>query len=146
MIIFINFPQLRKVALIMCEEFIAHVRKNDDGTWTEPHRLSDHLDNTARLAENYAAKFNSGEWGKAAGLAHDAGKGRLVWQKYLELKSGYGRYDEEAHLEGKTGKIPRAIHGAKLVEDLYGKGLGRFLVYCIAGHHAGLPDWPPRKK
>lgn len=124
----------------MCEEFIAHVCKNDDGTWAEPHRLTEHLKNTARLAEIYTSKFHSGEWGKAAGLAHDAGKGRCVWQKYLEF-SGYGEYDEEAHLEGKLGKMPHAIHGAKLVEDLFGKGLGRLLDYCIAGHHAGLPDW-----
>lgn len=121
----------------MSEKLIAHIRKNDDGTWASPHRLSEHLENTARLAEIYADKFNSGEWGKAAGLAHDAGKGRDVWQKYLKIKS---EYDVEAHLEGKPGKIPHAIHGAKLVEDLFG-GPGRFLAYCIAGHHAGLPDW-----
>jgi CRISPR-associated endonuclease/helicase Cas3 len=124
----------------MNNEFIAHVQKNDDGTWAPPHLLSKHLNDTARLAETYAAKFDSGEWGKAAGLAHDAGKGRLVWQKYIQLKSGYG-YDEEAHLEGKPGKIPHAIHGAKLAEELFGKGLGRVLAYCIAGHHTGLPDW-----
>lgn len=119
-------------------EFIAHVRKNDDGTWALPQSLLDHLENTARLAEAYTGKFNSGEWGKAAGLAHDAGKGRPLWQKYLLTKSEYA---EEAHLEGKTGKIPHAIHGAKLVEALFGKGFGRLLAYCIAGHHAGLPDW-----
>lgn len=123
----------------MNNEFIAHVRKNDDGTWASPHLLSKHLDDTARLAETYAAKFDSSEWGKVAGLAHDAGKGRLVWQNYIRLKSGF--FDEEAHLEGKLGKIPHAIHGAKLVEELFGKGFGRFLAYCIAGHHTGLPDW-----
>ena len=51
----------------MREEFIAHVHKNDDGIWTEPHELSEHLENTARMAEAYAAKFNSSEWGKAVG-------------------------------------------------------------------------------
>jgi CRISPR-associated endonuclease/helicase Cas3 len=120
------------------KEFIAHVRKNNDGTWASPHLLSEHLDGTAKLAETFAAKFHSGEWGKAVGLAHDAGKGRLVWQNYLRHKSGF---DEEAHLEGKSGKMPHAIYGAKLVEELFGKGFGRFLAYCIAGHHAGLPDW-----
>lgn len=118
----------------------AHVRQNEDGTWASPHKLTEHTDGTAKRAEVNAAKFHSGAWGKVAGLAHDAGKGRIVWQKYLQLKSGYG-YDEEAHLEGKRGKIPHAIHGAKLVEDLLGKGIGRFLAYCIAGHHAGLPNW-----
>ena len=122
----------------MTYEFIAHVRKREDGTWATPHKLSDHIEGTARQAETFAADFNSGAWGKAAGLGHDAGKGRLLWQKYLCLKSGY---DEEAHLEGKRGKVPHAIHGAELVEQLFGKGIGRIIAYCIAGHHAGLPDW-----
>jgi len=124
----------------MNDELIAHVRQNDDNTWASSHKLSAHLEGTARRAEVYTSKFNSGDWGRAAGLAHDAGKGRKSWQKYLQLKSGYG-FDEEAHLEGKRGKQPHAIHGAKLVEDLFGKGVGRFLAYCIAGHHAGLPNW-----
>ncbi|HAG11251.1 MAG TPA: CRISPR-associated endonuclease Cas3'' [Desulfotomaculum sp.] len=122
----------------MTYEFIAHVRKREDGTWAPPHKLADHIEGTAKQAETFAADFNSGAWGKAAGLAHDAGKGRLLWQKYLQLKSGY---DEEAHLEGKSGKVPHAIHGAELVEKLYGKEIGRIMAYCIAGHHAGLPDW-----
>jgi len=122
----------------MCEELIAHVRKNEDGTWAAPHKLLAHLEDTAKRAEMNANKFQSGEWGKAAGLAHDAGKGRAEWQRYLKIKSGY---DEEAHLEGKAGKVPHAIFGAKLGEELFGKQTGRLLAYCIAGHHAGLPDW-----
>jgi len=120
------------------KEFIAHVRKNDNGTWASPHLLSMHLNDTSKLAEAFANKFESGEWGRVLGFSHDAGKGRLVWQKYIRIKSGY---DEEAHLEGKLGKTPHAIHGAKLAEELFGKGLGRFLAYCIAGHHVGLPAW-----
>lgn len=120
-------------------KFIAHVRKNTDGTWSKPHLLSDHLKETAKIAGKFAAKFSSEEWGIAAGLAHDSGKGRLKWQNYLCCKSGY--YDKEAHLENKPGKIPHAIHGAKLVEKFYGKGVGRILSYCIAGHHSGLPDF-----
>ena len=120
----------------MNDEFIAHVRKNEDGTWAPPHLLSKHLDSTAKLSETFAAKFQSGEWGKAIGLSHDTGKGRLVWQRYLKSKSGYD-YDEEAHLEGKIGKLPHAIYGAKLVEELFG-ARGMFMSYCIAGHHAGL--------
>lgn len=139
----LNPPRIKKrkkVAQKMDREFIAHVRKNADGTWATPHWLSEHLEGTAKLAKAFAAKFHSGEWGEAAGLAHDAGKGRIAWQNYLRLKSGYG-YDEAAHLEGKPGKMPHAVHGAKLGEELFGRGIGRVLAYCIAGHHAGLPDW-----
>lgn len=123
----------------MEREFLAHVKKNDDGSWVEPQLLSEHLQGTAKLAESFSDKFASAMWGRLAGLVHDAGKGRIEWQDYLCRRSGY--YDEEAHLEGKPGKIPHAIYGAKLSEDLFGKGLGRILAYCIAGHHAGLPDW-----
>ena len=79
------------------------------------------------MAGEFASKFGSKEWGNAVGLTHDAGKSRLEWQQYLRLKSGY--FDEEAHLEGKPGKMPHAIHGAKLVEEFHGKGIGR--VYHI---------------
>lgn len=60
-----------------CSKYIAHVRENEDGTWADPQLLSAHLEGTARLAEIFASKFNSGQWGKAAGLAHDAGKAVL---------------------------------------------------------------------
>lgn len=120
----------------MDTDFIAHVKKNTDETWAAPHLLKDHIEMTARMAQKFAAKFNSEKWGKAAGISHDAGKGRKKWQNYLRLKSGY--YDDEAHLEGKLGKLPHAIHGAKLVEDIYGKGIGRILAYCVAEDHAGL--------
>ncbi len=122
----------------MDEEYIAHVRRKPDGTWADPHLLSTHLANTAKRAEVFAGKFWSGEWGNVLGLAHDAGKGRRAWQEYIYLKSGY---NEEAHLEGKVGKIPHAIHGAVIAEEMFGKGIGRVLAYCIGGHHAGLPDW-----
>ncbi|MDD4592094.1 MAG: CRISPR-associated helicase Cas3' [Parabacteroides sp.] len=123
----------------MDDKVIAHVRKNDDGTWASPQLLSEHLENTARLSEIYAVRFHSGEWGKVAGLAHDAGKGRLLWQNYIRQKSGF--YNDNEYIEGKLGKVTHAIHGAVLVEKLFGKACGRFLAYCIAGHHAGLPDW-----
>lgn len=119
-------------------KYIAHVRKNADGSWAEPHDLSTHSKGTADKAASFASKFQSQQWAKAAGWGHDAGKGRPEWLDYLNLRSGY---DLEARLEGKAGKIPHAIHGAELAERIYGKGIGRLLAYCIAGHHSGLPDW-----
>lgn len=122
----------------MDDKLIAHVRKISDSVWAEPQTLSDHILGTAELAEQFASEFNSGEWGKACGLAHDAGKSRPAWQTYLRSKSGY---NENAHIEGEYKKTRHAIYGASLVEQIYGKEIGRILSYCIAGHHAGLPDW-----
>ena len=124
----------------MSTTLIAHVKKNPDDRWADPQWLDDHLEGTARKASKFAEAFNSGSWGYAAGIGHDTGKGLAEWQKYLKKKSGYG-YDEEAHLENIPGKLPHAAPGAKLAEEIFGKGIGRVLSYCIAGHHTGLPDW-----
>lgn len=122
----------------MGKPFVAHVKKQND-VWEEPHLLVDHLKGSAEIAKTFAEKFNSGPWAYLAALAHDLGKGRSNWQEYLENKSGYG-FDDEAHLEHKPGKMPHAAHGAKFIEELLGVVPGRFMSYCIAGHHAGLPD------
>jgi CRISPR-associated endonuclease/helicase Cas3 len=119
---------------------IAHVKRLPDNSWAEPHWLDQHLNGTADLAAAFGKKFDSEQWGKLLGLGHDTGKSTEKWQKYLSLVSGY---DEDAHLEGKSGKLDHSAPGAKLVEEIFGKGIGRVLSYCIAGHHAGLPDWYP---
>ncbi len=124
----------------MLNKIIAHVKKNSDNTWAEPHWLTQHLDGTADLAASFAKKFDSEQWGRLLGLGHDTGKSTKKWQEYLSAVSGY---DEEAHLEGKAGKLDHSAPGAKLAEEIFGKGIGRVLSYCIAGHHAGLPDWYP---
>ncbi len=112
----------------MSIKYIAHVRRNTDGSWAEPHGLANHSEGTASRAESFASKFQSQQWAKAAGWGHDAGKGRPEWLAYLILKSGY---DLEAHLEGKTGKVLHAIHGAELVERIYGKGIGACLPIAL---------------
>lgn len=117
---------------------IAHVKVNENGIWQTPHWLDSHLLGTSQMAEAFAAKFQSAAWGRILGLTHDLGKGRPIWQEYLKSKSGYA---EDAHLEHKVGKIPHAIHGAKIVEEVFDSTIARLLGYCIAGHHTGLPDW-----
>lgn len=119
-------------------DYIAHVRRNEDGTWAEPQSLEDHLIGTARSAAAFAADFDSESWGYAAGVSHDTGKGTHDWQRYLRNKSGF---DEDAHLETKVGKKEHSAPSAKLIEEALGKGAGRILSYCVAGHHAGLADW-----
>ena len=118
---------------------LAHVHRNQDGTWAEPHYLLDHLAGTANLAEEFARPFASEAWAKACGYGHDTGKGAAKWQLYLASKSGY--FDESAHLETSPGKLDHSAPSSKLVEEVFGKGIGRILSYCIAGHHAGLPNW-----
>jgi CRISPR-associated endonuclease/helicase Cas3 len=125
----------------MVDKFIAHVKKNDDETWAEPHLLKDHLIGTANLSGKFSHKFNSRSWGEVIGFLHDLGKGRQEWQNYLCSKSGY---DEDASLENIKGKLKHAIFGAKFAEEQYTSNkIGRLLAYCIAGHHTGIPDWSP---
>ena len=119
---------------------IAHVKKKPNSEeWDEPHYLKDHLEGTARLTAKFAAKFGSEEWGNLLGAAHDTGKGTENWQKYLFKKSGYDA--EQAHLEGVPGKLDHSGPSAKFAEEILPKHIGRILSYCVAGHHAGLPDW-----
>jgi CRISPR-associated endonuclease/helicase Cas3 len=129
---------------MMKNETIAHVKRKADGSWDEPHSLGSHLLKTSELAAKFAKAFNSEGWGKIIGLAHDTGKSTENWQKYLIRKSGYG--EDDAHLEGKLRTVEHSTSSAKLAEEIFGKGVGRLLAYCIAGHHAGLPDWQPEGK
>jgi CRISPR-associated endonuclease/helicase Cas3 len=116
--------------------YIAHVRRLENGKW-DIQLLEDHLRETAEISAAFAAEFSSQEWGYALGIAHDAGKATFEWQNYLGNKSGY---NEEASSE-TSGRVEHSGLGAKLVEEIFGKTIGRFLSYCIAGHHTGLPDW-----
>jgi CRISPR-associated endonuclease/helicase Cas3 len=118
-------------------DYIAHVRRKDTGEWDKPQSLKAHLKETADLAAKFAADFDSSEWAYALGMIHDNGKATREWQEYIRDKSGY---DDEAASETIPGKIEHSGQGAKLAEEIFGKGTGRFLSYCIAGHHTGLPD------
>lgn len=125
----------------MNSQKIAHVKRLSDGSWAEPHTLDAHLEGTAELSAFFSKRFNSEKWGKTIGTAHDTGKSTDIWQQYLIRKSGYG--EDDACIEGKPGTIDHSTPSAKLTEELFGKCSGRLLAYCIAGHHAGLPDWSP---
>lgn len=118
-------------------KYIAHVRKKEHDQWDEPHYLYNHSAGTAMKAEMFAEKFKSGSWAKVIGWGHDAGKGREFWQEYLKTKSGYL---EDASMENKAGRITHAIYGALLAQEILGKDAATPITYCIAGHHAGLPD------
>ena len=53
----------------------------DKSTW-QP--LEEHLRGVAELAEAFAAVFGAGDWGRLAGLLHDAGNATAGFQRRLE--------------------------------------------------------------
>ena len=117
--------------------FLAHVRQDDKGKWHE-HRLDEHLRGVAKLAGDFGADFDSGDWANIAGLWHDLGKYREAFQRYIRSASGYDA--AEAHIEGAPGRVDHSTAGAIHATEKLGMQ-GRILAYLIAGHHAGLPDW-----
>ena len=102
---------------------------------TEWHLLVNHLRDTADRAREFAAAFDSGDWGRLAGLWHDLGKFSDAFQDYLIRSSGS---DDGIHESEMSGRVDHSTAGAQHAERL---GLpGPLLSYVIAGHHAGLPD------
>jgi CRISPR-associated endonuclease/helicase Cas3 len=125
----------------MKTEFIAHVKKNPDGSWAEPHHLHDHLNSVAKKAGEFAAEFGNKDWGELYGYWHDLGKFLPAWQKYIRRESGY---DVNAHIEGSNNRPNHSTAGAVLAFDSLKQHIvARLAAYGIAGHHAGLPDWYP---
>ncbi len=118
----------------MFENIYAHTQTNDPDKrhWQS---LKDHLEGTAKLAEEFASKFGSGSWGRATGMLHDLGKAHKEFQKYLEESNK--NPDEKIHC-----RINHSDVGAIFSEwNLDNTFIGRTLAYIIAGHHAGLPDF-----
>lgn len=97
----------------------------------EPHELKRHLNDVAGDADRFAAKFGSGEWGRAAGLWHDLGKNAPDFQTKL---------DPDAHIETIPGRVDHSSAGAVYAVDQFGRGLALPIAFTIAGHHGGLPD------
>ena len=99
-------------------EYLAHVDKERKQT------MKEHLEGTAQLAKQFANSFGKGEWGYCCGILHDIGKYSNAFQK---------------RIRGENNKIvDHSTAGAQLC--LEKEGYYQFMSYCIAGHHAGLPD------
>jgi len=89
-------------------------------------RLSEHLDNAARIAGELAAAARPDDdcfrqAAEAAGRLHDFGKYTDCFQNMI--------------LTGK-GRCPHSAHGAVIANDTH----NRDVAFAIAGHHAGIPD------
>ncbi len=91
--------------------------------------------------------FGNEDWAEIAGRWHDLGKYSLDFQEYIRDQSGYER--ENAHVErpNMKGRVNHSSAGAlyaflqfkeKFNDDVF----ARIIAYSIAGHHAGLADWP----
>jgi len=104
------------------DSIIAHT--SDDG---RGQPLAEHLRNTAEKAGEFAAVFGAEKWGRAAGFLHDDGKAVDAFQR---------------RVRGANIRVDHSTPGAKYAYNnlTASKGSGKLLAYCIAGHHAGLPD------
>ena len=124
----------------MNDNFIAHIKKNPDGSWAKPHLLSEHLNSVARIAGEFASEFGNNDWAELAGYLHDLGKYHPDWQKYIRRETGY--YDENAHIENNGNRPNHSTAGAVLPFIKFKNSpAAKLLAYVIGGHHSGLPDW-----
>ncbi|MGF1633209.1 MAG: CRISPR-associated helicase Cas3' [Phycisphaerae bacterium] len=132
----------------------AHTRPGTGPEGWEPYEA--HAAGVARLAEDFAAAFGAGSWGRVLGRFHDLGKLSAAFQRYLHASSGLvGGPDEpeadggaeavpaagsEVGAAGLPGRVDHSSFGARHAVGLYPKAAGQILAFCIAGHHAGLAD------
>lgn len=98
--------------------FVSHL--TEDGRYES---VETHLREVAEMAAQFARPFHAERWAYAAGMAHDIGK--------------YSREFQNRILHG-AHKVDHSTAGA--VELLRSGSLACLLSYCVAGHHAGLPD------
>ena len=96
--------------------------------------LDAHLDAVAERAAAFAKGFGSEAWARLLGELHDLGKARRSFQSYLRRSNGLDDPDYDASEHSHSGA------GACWAVQRFGRA-GRILAYCVAGHHAGLPDW-----
>lgn len=124
----------------MNDDFIAHIKKNPDGSWAKPHLLSEHLNSVAKIAGEFASEFENKDWAELAGYLHDLGKYNPDWQRYIRRETGY--YDENAHIENNGRRPNHSTVGAVVPFIRFNNSpAAKLLAYVIGGHHSGLPDW-----
>lgn len=98
--------------------FIAH--KLEDSDQVQP--LIEHLQKTAAMAKQFGEIMGMGDLAYQTGLYHDIGKYSDQFQQYIRGQ--------------RSGKIDHSTAGAQLMFK-YKRVPESF---CIAGHHAGIPD------
>lgn len=102
--------------------YLAHL--DSSGPVRREHPLDDHLREVGRRAGRFAEAFGCEDWGRVAGLAHDAGKATDEFQR---------------RLRGDPTRVDHSTAGAQWLAERFG-ARGRLLAYGVAGHHGGMPD------
>ncbi|NLG13073.1 MAG: CRISPR-associated endonuclease Cas3'' [Lentisphaerae bacterium] len=99
--------------------------------------LDQHALNVGSITREFADDFRSGLWGEILGRLHDVGKARLSFLAYLKRCNGIedGRDVGTDHSHSGAG----ACYVTYNLPEI--KMFAPIFAYCIAGHHAGLPDW-----
>ncbi len=100
-------------------DYLAHTSEDRPDS---PQRLLDHLQAVAEMAKAFGEPLGVGDMAYDGGLYHDVGKYSDRFQQYLR-----GTY---------KGKVDHSTAGAQLMI----RNNLALLAFCIAGHHAGLPD------
>lgn len=107
--------------------------------------LREHIRNVAEKTEQFTSEFHNGEWGRLIAELHDLGKFNPEWQA---CPFSENRLDELCENEDETPdpvSKRRPNHSAAgaiyICNKLPNPKYGRIFAYCIAGHHAGLPDY-----
>ena len=98
---------------------VAHLQEEREQT------VKEHLEGTAKLSGEFAKKFGKEEWGYCCGYLHDIGKYSVEFQHKIR--------------ENGNEQIDHSTAGAKVCVEK--GGLYPIMSYCIAGHHAGLPNY-----
>ena len=100
-------------------KYVAHLQEEREQT------VKEHLEGTAKLSGEFAKKFGKEEWGYCCGYLHDIGKYSVEFQHKIR--------------ENGNEQIDHSTAGAKVCVEK--GGLYPIMSYCIAGHHAGLPNY-----
>ncbi len=114
-------------------EYFAHT--GNDPCKKDWQPLSAHLNNVAQMARLLAAPAGVEEAAFLAGILHDLGKYSPAFQNYLQ-----GRGPSVDHSTAGAAFLAGALpeQGEKLKTDPI---MAPLIGACIAGHHAGLPDF-----
>ncbi|MDR2124311.1 MAG: CRISPR-associated endonuclease Cas3'' [Desulfovibrio sp.] len=93
--------------------------------------LRDHLLAVGERTATFAGRFGAADWGRALGLLHDIGKAGEKFQRRVR--------GENLRVDHSTAGARQALSDTCRTAPNQ-RGVGKLIAYCLAGHHAGLPD------